>query len=146
VKAGSKRATAGVAKRNAAAAKGWETRRRKAAAAEKKRRERARKRAETLARKAAEKERRREAARRGYARRLARERAQAALETFVSAVDRRVPEREIRAVKESWHREKAALENAYGDDYERFLGILDELADAEGTEWDIAYGGSDSAA
>jgi hypothetical protein len=135
-----------VSTRAQAARKGWETRRAKERALEAKRRAAAKKRAETLRRKAEAHAKRVEAAKRGARTRKAKERAAAALGTFVKAVDRRTREHELSRVKESWHRAKRDLESALDGDYERYLAILDELADDEGIEWDIAYGSTDNAA
>ena len=128
-----------------AAQKGWETRRKNAEASAKKKRAANRKRAATLARKASEKARRGEASKRGHERRRARERAQIALETFVSAVDRKVAARELAIVKEIWRQEKLVAEKAYNAEYTAYLQFLDDLADDVGTEWDIAYGSTDAA-
>lgn len=128
-----------------AAKKGWETRRKAEAALARKKRAAQKKRAATLARKAEERTRRSEAAKRGYRKHLARERARSALETFVSAVDRKVASRELAAIKRSWRREKAAAEKAYGPEYNQYLQFLEDLSDDVGTEWDIAYGSTDAA-
>ena len=126
------------------------TRARNRAEKEKRDRARARKAAETRARNRAAKEeahkRRVAASKKGARRRKARERAAAALETFVAAVDRKTREHELSLIKESWHRAKAELEEEYSADFDRYMGILEDLADEAGTDWDIGYGSTESAA
>jgi hypothetical protein len=128
------------------AAKAAETRRSNAVAATRKQARALAKRRETLRLKAEAHERRSLAAKKGARTRRAKERARSALETFVGAVDKRAPLRELERVKESWRRAKRELEGALSEDYERYLEILDDLADESGTEWDIAYGSTEHAA
>jgi uncharacterized protein YPO0396 len=129
--------------RSRAARKGWETRRAKAAKAKRAKAARAREREKK--RRAAEEEHQKRvlAAKWGARTRLAKQRARAALTELRRAVDKRSPR--IDRVRETWRREKFKLEVAV-DDYERYLAILDELADDEAPDWDIAYGSSESAA
>jgi hypothetical protein len=133
-------------KKRAAAKKRAETLRKKAAELEKKKRAAAKKRAETLRKKAAAKQKRVEAGKRGYRKRLARERAAAALHEFTRAVELHAPKEKIQRVKASWHRAKERLEDEYEEDFDRYMGILEEIADEEGTEWEIAYGSTESSA
>lgn len=140
----SKRALA--AKRAESARKGVETRRRNAVARERKHAAALAKRRKTLRRKAEAHAKRVEAGKRGARVRRARERTREALGTFVDAVAERVPLRELTRIKETWHREKLALERELADDYERYLDILDDLALESGTDWDIGYGSTENAA
>jgi hypothetical protein len=138
--------------RTAAAQRGWETRRarerealRLAEARARARKKRAKERrvaAEKLRLAKAEAARVRKAQRR---RRHVRVRAEGALSTFVRAVDAGTRDQELRAVKESWHREKRALERVYDGDAEAFFAVLDAIAEASGTDWDIAYGSPNAA-
>jgi hypothetical protein len=128
------------------ALKGAETKRLKAAAEEKARRAAARRRAQRKQAKEETHRRHVEAGKKGARTRLAKERARATLETFVRAVDHKTREHELLRVKESWHKAKRELGRALDGDYDRYLAILDELADDEGTDWDIAYGSTESAA
>jgi hypothetical protein len=131
---------------SSAARKGWETRRQRAAEIEKKKRAAQAKRRATLRRKAEAHARRVEAAKRGYRKRLARERAAAALHEFTRAVELHAPKEKVARVKASWHREKENLEGEYEGDFDRYMGILEDIADEEGTEWQIAYGSTESSA
>jgi len=143
---GRKRKGPTKAELKARALKAAETRRRNAREAERKK-ERARQARRERERVKAEAHRKRvEAGRRGALKRRARERAAAALGEFRRAVDKNTRERELERVRESWHRSKRDLLQAVDEDYERYLAILDELADDEGIEWDIAYGETESAA
>jgi hypothetical protein len=128
------------------AAKAADTRRHNVAIAQQKKRAAAAKAKATRARKAEERARRSEAGKKGARVRKARERAQAALGTFVRAIEDKTPERELERVKASWHRSKRELEASLGSEYERYLEILDDLADAEGVDWDIGYGSTTEAA
>ncbi len=129
-----------------AARKGWETRRAKARALAAKYARAAAKRAATLARKAEARERRVLAAKRGYQKRLARERAREALRAFVAATKAKAPRAKVERIKTSWHRAKEDLEGEYEGNFDRYMAILEELADDETPEWAIAYGSTESAA
>jgi hypothetical protein len=128
-----------------AARKGWETRRAREAEAAREKKRRARARAKEKRRKAELAKRRSEAGKRGYRTRLAKERARAALAELHKAVKAGKSGRRIDRVRESWHREKHALEGVL-DDYDRYMAILEELSDDEAPDWDIAYGSTESAA
>jgi hypothetical protein len=122
-----KRARPTKAELQARAAKGLRTRRRN---------ERAR---------AKEHARRVEAGKKAYRTRLAKERARAALVELRKAVRSGDKSRRIDRVRDSWHKEKRALEGVI-DDYDRYMAILEELSDDEAPDWDIAYGSTESAA
>lgn len=124
--------------------KGIETRRRNAEALKQKKARAAEKRRETLRKKAAAKKKHVEAGKRGYDTRLAKERAAEAFRQFKAAVDRKAPASIVESIKRSWHKSKRELEAVVS--FDRFMAILDDIADEEGSAWDIAYGSTESAA
>ena len=133
------------AKRSEAAKKAAKTRAKNAAELAKKRARAAAKGQETRRRKAEERARRSEAAKRGAKVRASKARARSALETFRDAVEARTPSRELERVKDTWRREKHRLQVDVVD-VERYLEILDDLADEAGVDWDIGYGSTTESA
>ena len=133
------------AKRSEAAKKAAKTRAKNAAELAKKRARAAAKGQETRRRKAQERARRSEAAKRGAKVRASKARARSALETFRDAVEARTPPRELERVKDTWRREKHRLQVDVVD-VERYLEILDDIADEAGVDWDIGYGSTTESA
>ena len=129
-------------KRSLAAKKGWATRRKAATAAEAKKRARARKRAASeravRIRKAYEERQRR--ARKGHATRRAREHVRTGLERMLNARAEGLGEADFRPLRDDFHDAKYELYEALDEDQERYLDILDEIAEEADTDWHISYG------
>lgn len=149
-KSSAKKAAAAARKRSKAARQGWETRRAREEAAKKKRAAQAAARAARAKAKAEAHARRVAAGKKGARRRKARERAEAAFATWEENAGQRDARgtfiRETKRLHESWLQAKRELYDALDEDYEAYMGILEDIAEASGTEWDIAYGPDGEAA
>lgn len=89
--------------------------------------------------------RRQAAAQKGIERRALREEARQRLARFVQVVDAKADGPVIERARAQWHDAKADLEESE-EDYDRFLAILDSLAEEEAPDWQIAYSSDESAA
>lgn len=88
----------------------------------------------------AEKARRSKAAKKGAATRRAKNRAALVLQRMLEIAARGNDAREWDAVRPVWHDAKWDLFDAVEEDRERYLDILDDIADEADTDWQIAYG------
>lgn len=88
----------------------------------------------------AEKARRSKAAKKGAATRRAKHRAALVLSQMLDIAARGNDAKEWRKIRPQWHDAKWELLDAVGSDRERYLDILDDIADEADTDWQIAYG------
>lgn len=94
---------------------------------------------DTLAREA--KKRRSKAAKKGAATRRAKHAAVLELGRMLAyAAEGGASVKRWKALREKWHASKWDLFDAVGQDRERYLDILDDIADEADTDWQIAYG------
>jgi len=136
-------------KRSASSKKGWETRRRNealAAKAARKRSQTAKRAAATRARKDIERVKREEharrsrAAKRGAAVKKAKSRVALAYGAMMNAYARGAGSSEWNELRPEAHDAKWQLFEALDSDRDRYLEILDDIADDLDTDWHIAYG------
>ena len=88
----------------------------------------------------AEKARRSRAAKKGAATRRAKNRAALVLQRMLEIAARGNDAREWDEVRPVWQDAKWGLFDAVESDRERYLDILDDIADEADTDWQIAYG------
>jgi hypothetical protein len=83
---------------------------------------------------------REEAARTGHRRKRIREQAENALAAMMQAKAENAGEDVFGEIRPIWRQAKWDVFEAYGGDRERYLQILEDIADACDSDWDIFYG------